>query len=764
MKIELKRTDIVTNIDLGDRIEIQIQNSAKIVNLLTKNLYSQPWKSCVRELITNAIDANIAAGKNDTPIAIEFMPPDRTSLHGFVRIADSGNGMSPETIRNVLATLGVTTKDHSNDQHGGFGIGILSLFSVTSQAQLDTCFEGIRYRYLLVIDENGVPCLKLIDRAATQDFGTSITVPIGDNTSAQQAWDAISYYRPFIQPRPICTGAEFDGGFETLVYQNLLGKIDGDGFTYHVNPREPGCEVVVVVRIGQIIYDLEGDIYTNLVKSNRKKMPIARNWLSRNIGQSLVIDIPIGTLDLPSSRESISDTAKNKGIITAAIDEAISSCRVKIFDAMRDPAAAFGDMSLVDRVHFSRNWGIPVVEWNGLEIPIEYFFKQLDFFTNNDAWSYIDLSVKLQVQARQVIDLIAKHHANLNLFYIYIGKKDRLRSVIRVYNPEAFLSPIYIFAFETEADYLTWSEENRFLLALAPQSQIVRQKVRATKAAAIEATPIQKLEKWKSKPRGLYRIVLDRDFNIHNSNWRSIATPVTVFPQNCISTTAKYLESFNSVDLGEYRDLLGLLGIERTEIVVLTDSAFAWMALAIHNKDKSFDGFVDLQDYVDNQACNCLEKNTLLLADLKCLPLYDSHNYRYVDRYLQAKRADLNAIENCIFGSNSASTAIGTERMRLATIVFEESLKIGAVLSCAYQLKLSMVETLANRYEREDWVADPYLKKTLAYLFSGVLNDYPVLKFLPCFSLEWVRGEQDMDSFVQFVEGIDEFLPLPPLD
>lgn len=755
MKLELKRSDVITNIDLEDRIDIQIQSSAKIINLLTKNLYSQPWKSCVRELMTNAIDANIAAGKADTPIEIEFMPPDRTSMNGFMKITDSGNGMSPEDIRNILATLGVSTKDCSNDQHGGFGIGILSLFSVTSQAQLDTCFDGIRYRYLLLIDENGVPCLKLIDRRDTESIGTSITVPVGDESSAQQVWNAISYYRPFTEPRPTCSGVEFND-FNVRIYRNACGRINGDGFTYYVNPREPGHQVVIALRIGQIVYDLE-DSSWSVFKS--KSLPAVQNWMQKSLGQLLVVDIPIGTLDLPSSRESIADTAKNKSIVTAAIERAISSCRVKIFDAFRDPGTALGKMALLDRVYFSRNWNIRVVEVGNLDVPIEFFHKELDFFTNIESFRYnTHVSIKLKLTARFTLDLIKEYQANPDRFYIYIGKKDRLRATVRFYNPSAFLTAIYIFAFESETEYLTWSEENQFLLALAPQNQIVRQKTRQTQACSIIQSPVQKLKKWLDKPRGLYRIKLDADFRVNNAHWKLVATPVDTFPKNCICITASYLGSPNSIHLDEYRDILTVLEIEHTEVIVLTDSADKWRKLATNHQDKSFDGFIHLGDYVDNQACQYLEKTIWQFADLKILPLYDYQNHRYVARYLVNKRRYFNSIESCMSRSVSVSTAIGGEKMPLATILLKESLKIGAVLSMAYALRLSFVQTFVREKECKGWKNDPHFKLTLTYLFANLLDRHPVLRYLPCFDAPDEHGDSDLESFISLVKSIDTFL------
>lgn len=114
-----------------------------IVDLLSNHLYSSP-RVYLRELLQNAVDAITARRATDpeAPGRIDVRTgPDELS------ISDTGIGLRPDEVRDLLATIGRSSKrDEIGFQRdeflGQFGIGLLSAFMVSDRITVLTRSEG----------------------------------------------------------------------------------------------------------------------------------------------------------------------------------------------------------------------------------------------------------------------------------------------------------------------------------------------------------------------------------------------------------------------------------------------------------------------------------------------------------------------------------------------------------------------------------------------------------------------------------------------
>lgn len=100
-----------------NKIGIDISNLEYLTSLLTTNLYSNPQAAFLRETVSNAWDSHKEAGV-DTPIIVEFGYEDSNY---YVRIKDSGVGISKERFNTIYKNIGSSTKRGDNEQIGGFG-------------------------------------------------------------------------------------------------------------------------------------------------------------------------------------------------------------------------------------------------------------------------------------------------------------------------------------------------------------------------------------------------------------------------------------------------------------------------------------------------------------------------------------------------------------------------------------------------------------------------------------------------------------------
>lgn len=105
-----------------------------LVNLLSRHLYSGP-QVYIRELLQNGIDAITAAHQVDplTPAEIRIMVDPAT---GTIEVTDTGVGLSSSQARELLATIGKSSKRDTElgfgraEFLGQFGIGLLATFMI----------------------------------------------------------------------------------------------------------------------------------------------------------------------------------------------------------------------------------------------------------------------------------------------------------------------------------------------------------------------------------------------------------------------------------------------------------------------------------------------------------------------------------------------------------------------------------------------------------------------------------------------------------
>src|SRR3546814_2225283 len=110
------------------------------------------WSSDVCS--SDLIDAHTAAGKSETPVKV-WLPDE---FDPYFRVTDTGIGMSHEfMMTSFMAYTDGSTKDQSNDQIGGWGIGSKSPFSYTDQFVLVSVHDGVRSVYSVFKDEDSIP-------------------------------------------------------------------------------------------------------------------------------------------------------------------------------------------------------------------------------------------------------------------------------------------------------------------------------------------------------------------------------------------------------------------------------------------------------------------------------------------------------------------------------------------------------------------------------------------------------------------------------
>lgn len=120
-----------------DKFQVDLHG---IVEILSRHLYSSP-RVFVRELLQNGVDAITARRELDPGrrghLTITANPD------GTVQFADDGIGLTGDEVRELLATIGRSSKRNELDMQregylGQFGIGLLSCFLVSDTIEVRT--------------------------------------------------------------------------------------------------------------------------------------------------------------------------------------------------------------------------------------------------------------------------------------------------------------------------------------------------------------------------------------------------------------------------------------------------------------------------------------------------------------------------------------------------------------------------------------------------------------------------------------------------
>ena len=257
-----------------------IKASPLAFDILSSKLYADPVLAIVRELLTNAYDSQKAAGNEDIPIKVHL--PDYEE--NFLSFRDYGLGLSKEDILTIYTSFFNSTKSSNNDFTGCFGLGSKTPFSYTSSFSVNSYFNGIKY-YYLAVKKDGNPNIYCIREEDTNEpNGLEIIIPLKEEDKYNNQFNnAINKYLSFIPEIKVdynknISKPKFYGNIGNIYFYDRISN----------NSR-------IYVKQGQNVYEVSMDKCISQI----------------DYYKTIVIDVPIGTLGITPSRESLSKEESN---------------------------------------------------------------------------------------------------------------------------------------------------------------------------------------------------------------------------------------------------------------------------------------------------------------------------------------------------------------------------------------------------------------------------------------------------------------------
>jgi hypothetical protein len=259
-----------------ETIKMRVDDSklAKLYGMLS-NIYRNPIGSIVREYASNAHDANVEADnfKNlsweelckiypwindansklklteqeylelkaklskagtDEPIVVSV---DRNKMEFYVK--DYGIGLSPSRMHHVFFTYLSSTKEDTDGEIGGFGIGAKSALAYTNTFFIDTVYNGVEYNYMMTKNAEGMPEGKLMLSKESNDHnGTMIRIPIKE-------WSDIKTFDKEIERMLLYMPNVFYAGEEQYCTINKDKLYKGKGWILNSSQRYDQMHIVL---------------------------------------------------------------------------------------------------------------------------------------------------------------------------------------------------------------------------------------------------------------------------------------------------------------------------------------------------------------------------------------------------------------------------------------------------------------------------------------------------------------------------------------
>ena len=260
---------------------------------MTSNLYSKPLESFLRETVSNAYDSHVEAGTEE-PILLLIEDDDDEKYDYRISIRDYGTGISPERFEKIYRNIGSSTKRESNDFIGMFGIGRFSCLACTNVANITSYYEGKKYSYVMYKNGNGIN----IDRLSVTegDFKNGLEVSIkkriyNDNELINAIKTLCLFDKLYI---------EYSGRNYSII--NKVKEFNERKVTEYKNFKT--CNLNN--GYGYCYFSLGKVLYTD------NERLISYDFQTRG----LIVDLPIGSVDIIPNREALQFNDRTKKVIS----------------------------------------------------------------------------------------------------------------------------------------------------------------------------------------------------------------------------------------------------------------------------------------------------------------------------------------------------------------------------------------------------------------------------------------------------------------
>ena len=181
-------------------MSLDMESAQVLMQMLSKNLYSDAVGSTIRECASNALDSHRRAGV-DKPIVVSFRVNHETNNYEF-SVEDFGTGLNDDDVRNIISKYGKSTKRNSANELGMMGLGFKAPLAYCSSFYFTCRKDGMERKYMMYEGEDVNTIDLLYEKPTTEGNGVKVIVPVNyydrhdfiEKTSEQLAYFENVYF------------------------------------------------------------------------------------------------------------------------------------------------------------------------------------------------------------------------------------------------------------------------------------------------------------------------------------------------------------------------------------------------------------------------------------------------------------------------------------------------------------------------------------------------------------------------------------------
>ena len=293
---------------------IDDEDFSHLVDLIQNQLYSDKPLALVREYSCNAFDANVVAGRKETPIKISL--PSAFSSQLVIR--DYGHGLTQDQMESIFTRYGKSTKRNDNTTVGCFGIGSKAAFSYTPSFMVNSYIDGKVTSYNCVLDETNVGKLILLgEDTTTEPNGLEIAINIKKDDVDNFRSICMKFFR-YWDVLPVIEGFTDDD------YAAIRGSekpiLTGTGWA--INDSRVGYfrRIGSVAVMGNIGYPIQWQSVKGLKEMFKARGSDHYNMEQFILESNIVFQFNIGEIKMSPSREALQYTELTNNALVKRVE------------------------------------------------------------------------------------------------------------------------------------------------------------------------------------------------------------------------------------------------------------------------------------------------------------------------------------------------------------------------------------------------------------------------------------------------------------
>lgn len=153
---------------------LDLDSAQILMQMLSKNLYSDSIGSTIRETASNALDSHRRAGV-DKPIIVSL---ENVNGNYEFSVEDFGLGLDADDVENIISKYGKSTKRMSDNELGMFGLGFKAPLAYSSTFYFVARKNGIERKYMMYEGEDVNTIDLLYESETTEGNGVKVIVPV----------------------------------------------------------------------------------------------------------------------------------------------------------------------------------------------------------------------------------------------------------------------------------------------------------------------------------------------------------------------------------------------------------------------------------------------------------------------------------------------------------------------------------------------------------------------------------------------------------